>query len=76
MTNLESLRGSPNSLSLHYGRFQVAHRLLLTGHSHQAWPDVALHGQIEAFTDASTAVDVKWDLAFAREWRPEREGWA
>lgn len=66
MTTLESLRGSPNSLSLHYSRFQVAHRLLLTGHSHQAWPDVALHGQIEAFTDASSAVDDKWDLAFAK----------
>jgi kynureninase len=65
-TTLESLRTSPNSLSLHYGRFQVAHRLLLTGHSHQAWPDVALHGQIEAFTDASSNVDEKWDLAFAR----------
>jgi len=66
VTTLESLRTSPNSLSLHYGRFQVAHRLLLTGHSHQAWPDVALHGQIEAFTDASSAVDEKWDLAFAK----------
>jgi kynureninase len=66
VTTLDSLRTSPNSLSLHYGRFQVAHRLLLTGHSHQAWPDVALHGQIEAFTDASNTVDEKWDLAFAK----------
>jgi kynureninase len=66
MTTMESLRNSPNSLSIHYGRFQVTHRLLLTGHSHQAWPDVALHGQIEAFTDASSAVDNKWDLAFAK----------
>ncbi|HYQ67544.1 kynureninase [Actinophytocola sp.] len=66
MTTLNSLRTSPNSLSVHYGRFDVGHRLLLTGHSHQAWPDVALHGQIEAFTDASSAVDGKWDLAFAK----------
>jgi kynureninase len=66
VTTLDSLRANPNSLSLHYGRFQVAHRTLLTGHSHQAWPDVALHGQIEAFTDASAAVDEKWDLAFAK----------
>lgn len=66
MTTLDSLRASPNALSLHYGRFQVAHRTLLTGHSHQAWPDVALHGQIEAFTDASVAVDEKWDLAFVK----------
>ncbi|TDV36674.1 kynureninase [Actinophytocola oryzae] len=66
MTSLESLRDSPNSLSVHYGRFGVAHRLLLTGHSHQAWPDVALDGQIEAFTDASSAVDDKWGPAFAK----------
>ncbi|MFC4859161.1 kynureninase [Actinophytocola glycyrrhizae] len=66
MTTLDALRATPNALSVHYGRFDVAGRLLLTGHSHQAWPDVALHGQIEAFTDASTAVDAKWDLAFAK----------
>jgi kynureninase len=66
VNTLESLRASPNSLSLHYGRFKVGHRLLLTGHSHQAWPDVALDGQIEAFTDASSAVDEKWDRAFAK----------
>ena len=69
MTTLDALRGSPNALSVHYGRFGVANRLLLTGHSHQAWPDVALHGQIEAFTDASAAVDTKWDLAFAKAGR-------
>jgi kynureninase len=66
VTTLDSLRADPNALSVHYGRFGVADRLLLTGHSHQAWPDVALHGQIEAFTDASAAVDAKWDLAFAK----------
>jgi selenocysteine lyase/cysteine desulfurase len=66
MTTLDSLRANPNALSIHYGRFDVAQRLLMTGHSHQAWPDVALHGQIEAFTDASAAVDDKWDLAFAK----------
>jgi kynureninase len=44
----------------------VAERLLLTGHSHQAWPDVALQGQIDAFDDAARAVDDKWELAFAK----------
>ena len=28
----------------HYSRFRVAERLLLTGHSHQAWPDVGVRG--------------------------------
>nr|WP_232328077.1 kynureninase [Kibdelosporangium sp. MJ126-NF4] len=41
-------------------------RLLLTGHSHQAWPDVALEGQIEAFYDAAQHVDEKWARAFAK----------
>jgi kynureninase len=73
VTTLDELRRAPNSLADHYGRFDVANRLLLTGHSHQAWPDVALHGQIEAFTDAASAVDRKWDLAFAKADRV-REG--
>jgi kynureninase len=42
----------------------VAERLLLTGHSHQAWPDVAREGQLEAFDDAARSVDQKWERAF------------
>jgi len=66
VTTLDELRHEPNALARHYRRFDVANRLLLTGHSHQAWPDVALEGQIEAFTDASVAVDEKWERAFAK----------
>jgi len=68
MTQLEidDLRRSPNALAAHYSRFRVAERLLLTGHSHQAWPDVAEEGQLEAFADAARAVDQKWDLAAAK----------
>jgi kynureninase len=66
VTTLDDLRRAPNALATHYGRFGVGNRLLLTGHSHQAWPDVALHGQIEAFTDAAAAVDRKWEQAFAK----------
>lgn len=64
--DLDALRGSPNALARHYARFDVANRLLLTGHSHQAWPDVALEGQIEAFTDAASDVDAKWSKAEAK----------
>jgi kynureninase len=60
------LRRTPNPLAPHYSRSNVAQRLLLTGHSHQAWPDVALQGQIDAFDDAARAVDDKWELAFAK----------
>ncbi|HYM81258.1 MAG TPA: kynureninase [Candidatus Limnocylindria bacterium] len=58
------LTGGANPLAAHYSRFRVAERLLLTGHSHQAWPDVGLEGQIEAWNDAADFVDDKW----ARAW--------
>lgn len=63
---IEDLTRTPNALAEHYSRFRVADRLLLTGHSHQAWPDVALDGQIEAVTDAAGYVDTKWERAAAR----------
>lgn len=55
-----------NPLARHYKRFRVDERLLLTGHSHQAWPDVAFDGQTEAFEDAADYVDDKWERAFAK----------
>ena len=66
MIGLDDLTATPNALAPHYSRFRVAERLLLSGHSHQAWPDVALEGQIEAFEDAAEAVDDKWERAFAK----------
>jgi kynureninase len=63
---LDALRAAPNALAPHYSRFRVGERLLLTGHSHQAWPDVAREGQVEAFDDAAAAVDDKWDRAMAK----------
>jgi kynureninase len=63
---LDALRRTPNALASDYSSFRVADRLLLTGHSHQAWPDVARDGQLEAFEDAALCVDEKWDRAFAK----------
>jgi kynureninase len=63
---LDDLRRTPNALAPHYSSFRVAERLLLTGHSHQAWPDVAREGQMEAFEDAALRVDEKWERAFAK----------
>ena len=62
----EELRASPNPLHADYARFRVGERLLLSGHSHQAWPDVALEGMVEAFDDAALCVDDKWGRAFAK----------
>jgi kynureninase len=73
VTSLEELRRSPNALAPHYSAFRVGERLLLTGHSHQAWPDVAREGQLEAFEDAARHVDEKWERAFTKAERV-REG--
>jgi kynureninase len=54
----------PNSLAAHYSRFRVTERILLTGHSHQAWPDVAFEAQQRSWLDAAELVDGKWDRAF------------
>ena len=51
----------------------MSERLLLSGHSHQAWPDVAREGQLEAFDDAARDVDEKWGAAMAKAERV-REG--
>lgn len=59
----------PRALRGHYSQFLsptpgAPRRILLTGHSHQAWPDAARAGQDEAFADAAALVDDKWDRVF------------
>jgi kynureninase len=44
-----------------YSRFLLPGRILLTGHSHQAWPDVAREALIRSFDDAAELVDNKWE---------------
>jgi kynureninase len=53
-------------LASYYSRFRVAERLLLTGHSHQAWPDVAYDAQQRAWLDAAELVDSKWERALGQ----------
>jgi kynureninase len=60
------LHRTPNALAPHYARFGVDKRVLLTGHSHQAWPDCGLEGQLEAWSDAAELADEKWERAFAK----------
>lgn len=55
-----------NPLARHYSRFRVADRILLTGHSHQAWPDEAFEAQQRAWLDAAEFVDDKWGPAAER----------
>lgn len=60
------LYASPNALAADYARFRVGERLLLTGHSHQAWPDVSFAALAQSWLDAAEYVDDKWEAAFAR----------
>lgn len=53
----------PEVLRAHYNAFLRPDRILLTGHSHQAWPDVARDGLSAAFDDAAGHVDDKWQRA-------------
>src|SRR6266480_1782128 len=55
---------NPEELAKHYTRFRVSERILLTGHSHQAWPDVALEAQQQAWLDTAEYVDDVWERAF------------
>lgn len=60
----QSLYEEPNALAPHYSQFRVTERCLLTGHSHQAWPDHGFDGQRRAWQDAAHHVDEKWGPAF------------
>jgi len=68
----EDLYADDNALAPHYSCFDVANRLLLTGHSHQAWPDCSMDGHLEAWRDAATHVDDKWSRAFEKRDRYKR----
>jgi kynureninase len=63
---VEDLAAPVNPLAARYRRFRVGERLLLTGHSHQAWPDVGFEGVQEAWLDAAEWVDEKWERAAAK----------
>lgn len=53
----------PAALRPAYSAFLREGRILLTGHSHQAWPDVAEDAQRRVFRDAAAFVDDKWEKA-------------
>ncbi len=46
-----------------YSHFLAGGRVLLTGHSHQAWPDVAREAMLATYDDAARFADDKWSEA-------------
>ena len=72
---LLELADAPNALASHYSAFRVSERLLMTGHSHQAWPDVGFEAQQQAWKDAAEYADEKWDAAF-EQWMRVCSGYA
>ncbi len=62
----------PETLRAHYRAFLRPGRILLTGHSHQAWPDAAREGLLRAFEVAAQHVDDKWERAFEAAERVRR----
>lgn len=75
MIDVNILKKDVNPLSRFYSNFRVTERILLTGHSHQAWPDAAYEGIREAWKDAAQFVDDKWEKAFHKSDRV-RQGFA
>lgn len=66
MIKLEDIYNSPNILEDSYSEFGVSSKILLTGHSHQAWPNVAFNGIKKSWFDASEFIDYKWEKAFQK----------
>jgi kynureninase len=60
MTSVSDRVDDLPALRAAYARFLSGGRVLLTGHSHQAWPDVARDALVASFDDAARLVDDKW----------------
>lgn len=63
---------SPEALRASFSRFLSRERILLTGHSHQAWPDAARDAQVAVFDDAAELCDDKWGAIFDKQARVGR----
>lgn len=63
---MEAIDRLAHELRPHYARFLEPREgeVLLTGHSHQAWPEAGRAGQLEAWDDAARFIDSKWERVF------------
>ncbi|TQV79496.1 kynureninase [Exilibacterium tricleocarpae] len=75
MLSLAMLAQSPNALAEDYSHAAVGARIMLTGHVHQAIPDVAQRGYAEHWDCLNKYGEERGDQVFERAWRV-REGFA
>jgi len=61
--DLEALRAAYSRFLAPPAGQGAARRILLTGHSHQAWPDVARDALVACFDEAAAYCDDKWEEA-------------
>ncbi|GAA5315579.1 MAG: kynureninase [Candidatus Pelagadaptatus aseana] len=72
MTSLQDIRQYPNLLSKDYTHAAVAQRIMLTGHIHQALPDVCEQAYHEHWDCLNKYGEERWDEVFARTDRLRR----
>ncbi len=56
-----------DALRPHYRRFlePLGDEVLMTAHSHQAWPDASRDGQLACWDEAAQKIDGKWGTVFS-----------
>ncbi len=75
MPSVEQFSGSPNIIASHYRHAQVELKLMLTGHVHQAIPDIAKAGYAEHWECMSKYGHERFDTVFDKA-QIVREGFA
>jgi kynureninase len=72
------IRSAPLDLRSSFTRFRAAagERLYFTAHSHGFWPDVTRDAQLEAWDDAASLVDDKWERVLGDVWQEVRQALA
>lgn len=67
--SISSLSQSPNAIAADYRHAAVAARILLTGHLHQAVPDVAERGYREHWDCLNKYGEERWQTLFDKAWQ-------
>ncbi len=66
MLSVAELAQSPNAIASDYSHANVAARIMLTGHVHQAIPDVAEKGYAEHWEALNKYGEERWELVFSK----------